>query len=129
MEHNIANYEKRIKELQSLYDQDVFTLEKENTKLHQQIKDLQSHFVNVSNSNSSLGLDFEELKTSYNDKIDNLKSHYEDLLQKECSSAQQQQTELVAENSKLQVSGKLWLKGTYRCSMMKFGSVLDVLDP
>ena len=82
MAHTISNYEKRIKELQSLYDQDVFTLEKENARMEKEIRDLRGSYANMSNSNSSYVMDYEDLKTSYNDKMNSLKSHYEDLLHK-----------------------------------------------
>lgn len=102
MKHVIKNYETRINELQKLYDHDVFSLENENEKLRKEVKELQSNYLNVSHSNSSFAIDFEDLKASYDDKINNLKSHYEDLLQKECVNAKKQQNELLSENNKLQ---------------------------
>ena len=103
MSHTISNYEKRINELQSLYDQDVFSLENDNKSLRKEIKELQSNYLNVSHSNTSFALDIEDLKTSYDEKIENLKTHYEALLHKECVSAQQQQNVLLAENNNLQM--------------------------
>ena len=99
----ITKYEKQINELQTQYDHDVFSLENENEKLKKEMKEIQSNYLNVSHSNNSFALDFEDMKTNYDDKITNLKSHYEELLQKECESAQKQQTELLAENNKLQL--------------------------
>ena len=104
MNHTIAKYEKQISELQLLYDQDISVLEKEKETLQHHVDELTNKYANVNNSNTMSVLYAEDLKLSYEDKIAELKTQYDEQLQQANANTNVINETLKVENDKLQRS-------------------------
>ncbi|XP_057293058.1 centrosomal protein of 290 kDa-like isoform X2 [Hydractinia symbiolongicarpus] len=101
MSHTIETYEGQIKELQSLYDQDVFLLEKENKDLKMQVTNLKGMYDDINNAKSMSNLNTEDLKYSYEEKLKEMKEYYESLLMQKENSVNETNVNLKSENEQL----------------------------
>lgn len=101
MSHTIETYEGQIKELQSLYDQDVFLLEKENKDLKMQVTSLKGMYDDINNAKSMSNLNTEDLKYSYEEKLKEMKEYYESLLMQKDNSVNETTVNLKSENEQL----------------------------
>lgn len=101
MDHTIESYEKQIRELQLLYDQDVFTLETENEDLNSQLQALKEQCATANSSSQMTTENAEELENSYKIKLEELTKEYERMLHNERKNATLNMSSLKEENEKL----------------------------
>lgn len=103
MTHTIGRYEQQIKELQNLYDHDIFSLETEKKELREKLNDMKEKYETAYTSKSLSNLTNAELIANYEEQLAKMDKHFNLLLEKEKQYSKDVNQSLLQENERMKI--------------------------
>lgn len=103
MAHTIKHYENQIKELQALYDQDIFALEKEKKELLQRVNEMKIKCEDAENSKSLSNLNNDQLKSHYEEQLKDMEEKFNKIIDQEKQHSKSICESLENENEKMKL--------------------------